>query len=160
MGELNPIYILSILKSMAYQIRNGKRAGNAELWNGTYTFFCPCLTWLIFDLCIFYTVFMKYVWWIYFLWGWWLHISPNFRVCARQQVPAKRFKIYHILFYIYKNPGHSLGKNIKLHEMKNKKTTWVFSYIKYGKFWSVSLEHFIKHKLPISEGVVWYLLTW
>ena len=23
-------------------------------------------------------------------------------------------------------PGHSLGKNIKLHEMKNEKTTWVF----------------------------------
>ena len=36
----------------------------------------------------------------------------------------------------------SLSKNIKLHEMKNekKKTTCVFLYIKYGKFWSVSLE--------------------
>ena len=64
---------------------------------------------------------------------------PNLRVCARQKVPAKRFKICHIL-YIYKNPkllfrfsfratldfylmnalglcqhrpGHSLGKTIK-----------------------------------------------
>ena len=32
-------------------------------------------------------------------------------------------------------PGHSLGKNIKLYEMKNeKKNTWVFLYIKCGKF--------------------------
>ena len=32
-----------------------------------------------------------------------------------------------------------------------KKTTWVFLYIKYSKFWSVSLEHFIEHKPLISE---------
>ena len=38
-------------------------------------------------------------------------------------------------------PGHSLGKNIKLHKMKNEKSTWVFLYIKYSKFWSVSLGH-------------------
>ena len=31
-------------------------------------------------------------------------------------------------------PGHSLGKNIKLHEMKNEEKTWVFLYIKYSKF--------------------------
>ena len=36
-------------------------------------------------------------------------------------------------------PGHSLGGKIQLHEMK--KATWVFLYIKYGKFWSISLEH-------------------
>ena len=42
----------------------------------------------------------------------------------------------------------SLGKNIKLHEMKNK------IYIKYGKFWSISLGHFIKHKPLISEDRV------
>ena len=28
-----------------------------------------------------------------------------------------------------------------------KKTTWVFLYIKYSKFWSVSLEHFVERKL-------------
>ena len=35
--------------------------------------------------------------------------------------------------------------------MKNEKTTWVFLYIKYSKFWSVSLEHFVERKHPISE---------
>ena len=35
--------------------------------------------------------------------------------------------------------------------MKNEKTTWVFLYIKYSKFWSVSLEHFVERKPPISE---------
>ena len=28
---------------------------------------------------------------------------------------------------------------------------WVFVYIKYGKFCSVSLEHFVEHKLFFSE---------
>ena len=36
--------------------------------------------------------------------------------------------------------------------MKNeKKTTLVFLYIKYSKLWSISLEHFVKHKYLISE---------
>ena len=35
--------------------------------------------------------------------------------------------------------------------MKNKKTTWVFLYIKYSKFWSVSLKHFVEHKPLIYE---------
>ena len=35
--------------------------------------------------------------------------------------------------------------------MKNEKNTWVFIFQKYGKFWSVLLEHFIKHKPLISE---------
>ena len=34
---------------------------------------------------------------------------------------------------------------------KTKKTTWVFLYIKYSKFWSVSLEYFIKCKPLVSE---------
>ena len=34
---------------------------------------------------------------------------------------------------------------------KWKKQLWVFVYIKYGKFWSVSLELFIKHKPLFSE---------
>ena len=37
---------------------------------------------------------------------------------------------------------------------KGKKITWVFVFQKYGKFWSISLEHFIKHKPLISEE--WY----
>ena len=32
------------------------------------------------------------------------------------------------------SPGHSLGEKIKLHEMKNIKTTWVFVFQKYAKF--------------------------
>ena len=35
--------------------------------------------------------------------------------------------------------------------MKNEKSMWVFIFQKYGKFWSVSLKHFIKHKPLISE---------
>ena len=30
-------------------------------------------------------------------------------------------------------------------------STWVFLYIKYSKFWSVSLENFVEHKPLISE---------
>ena len=31
-------------------------------------------------------------------------------------------------------PGHSLGKKLKYHEMKNEITTWVFVFQKYSKF--------------------------
>ena len=50
------------------------------------------------------------------------------------------------------SPGHSLGKHKVARNEKWKKQFWVFVYIKYGKFWSISLSHFIKHKLLISEG--------
>ena len=49
-------------------------------------------------------------------------------------------------------PGHSLGKIIKLHEMKKRKKLHGFSlYTKYSKFWSVSLENFVARKPLISE---------
>ena len=32
---------------------------------------------------------------------------------------------------------------------------WVFIFQKYGKFWSISLEHFIKHKPLIPEEWAW-----
>ena len=32
-----------------------------------------------------------------------------------------------------------------------KKIIWVFLYIKYSKFWSVLLEHFVERKPPISK---------
>ena len=49
-------------------------------------------------------------------------------------------------------PGHSLGKNNKVtRNEKWKKQLWVFVYIKYGKFWSTWLGHFIKHIPLISE---------
>ena len=35
--------------------------------------------------------------------------------------------------------------------MKSEKTTWVFLYIKYSKFWSISLENFVEHKPLIYE---------
>ena len=46
---------------------------------------------------------------------------------------------------------------------KMKKTsTWVFVFQKYGKFWSVSLELFIKQKPLISENCVAmkYVILW
>ena len=39
--------------------------------------------------------------------------------------------------------------------MKNENSTWVFLYIKYSKFWSLSLEHFVERKPLISEE--WYI---
>ena len=41
---------------------------------------------------------------------------------------------------------------------KTKKTTCIFVFQKYGKIWSVSLEHFIKHKPLISEE--WWSTTY
>ena len=39
-------------------------------------------------------------------------------------------------------------------KVKTKKTTWVFLYIKYSKFRSVLLEHFVERKPLIYE--VWH----
>ena len=39
---------------------------------------------------------------------------------------------------------------------QSKKTTWVFFFIKYSKFWSISLEHFVERKPLISKE---WLLT-
>ena len=52
------------------------------------------------------------------------HYTPlNFGVCARRKVPEKCFKICHISYTqsCRHRPGHSLGKNVKLHKMKNEK---------------------------------------
>ena len=48
---------------------------------------------------------------------------------------------------------HSLGEKVKLHEMKNEKNYvgFLFLYIKYSKFWSILLEHFVELKPLISE---------
>ena len=35
-----------------------------------------------------------------------------------------------------------------------KKTTWVFLYIKYSQFWSISLEHFVERKPLFSEECI------
>ena len=59
------------------------------------------------------------------------------------------FSQMNALVYVDISNTHSLGGKIKSHEMK--KTTWIFVFQKYGKTWSVSLGHFIKHKLLISE---------
>ena len=45
--------------------------------------------------------FLSHVWKHYLIWGricGQQHTPPNFRVCARQKVPAKLFKIWHILY--------------------------------------------------------------
>ena len=47
---------------------------------------------------------------------------PNFRVCARQKVPAKCFKIVDIW------PRHTLGEDIKEHEMQKGKSYFGFWY--------------------------------
>ena len=40
-----------------------------------------------------------------------------------------------------------MNEKVKLHKMKNEKTTWVFLYTKHSKFWSV-----LQQKPLISEG--------
>ena len=46
-------------------------------------------------------------------------------------------------------PEHSyLKRKIVQNE---KKTVLVFLCVKYSKFWSITVEHFIKHKILISE---------
>ena len=67
------------------------------------------------------------------------------------------FFIFHfVLLNFYPNefpglcwhrPGHSLEEKIKYHEMEKKLNV----FQKYGKYWSISLSHFIKHKPLISE---------
>ena len=77
---------------------------------------------------------------------------PNFRVCAWQKVPAKRWKICHIL-YIWKPKvvfsffSFIREKNKVARNEKRKQQLWVFVHIKYGKFSSVLLELFVEHKL-------------
>ena len=54
-------------------------------------------------------------------------------------------------------PGQSLGKNESCLKWRTKKTTWVFLCIKYSKFWSVSLEHFVERKPLIYEE--WHIVS-
>ena len=49
--------------------------------------------------------------------------------------------------YVDIDQGIHKGKKVA----RDKKSTWVFVFQKYGKFRSVSLGHFIKHKPLISE---------
>ena len=108
---------------------------------------------------------------IYFLCNWILHNCRNF-VFARRKIPAKRFKICHILYVIYTKtlscffyfsfcatlcnecPGpwrwhrpawHSLGKLAWNKKWKKQLWVFVYLYIKYCKFWSISLELFTEH---------------
>ena len=67
------------------------------------------------------------------------------------------FLLMNALVYIDIDQGIHYGKNKVARNEKRKKQLWVFKYIKYAKFWSVSLEHFIKHKPLISEE--WCIYT-
>ena len=104
-------------------------------------------------------------------------------VYAWWKFPTKRFKIYHILciwkpqkifpylisccsifslmnalVYVDIHQGIHKGKKIKVaRNEKWNKQLWVFVYIKYGKFWSISLELFIKQKHLFSEEWCWCL---
>ena len=53
-------------------------------------------------------------------------------------------------------PGYSLGKNKVAGIEKWEKQLLVFVYIKYGKFWSVSLKQKVEHKTLISEQWLLY----
>ena len=79
-------------------------------------------------------------------------------ICLKTQSCVFHFSFHATLFLspnecpglCQHRPWHSLGEKIKQYEMKNRKSNF-FVYIKYGKFWSISPIHFIKHKRLISE---------
>ena len=91
--------------------------------------------------------------------------ASKFAIFLEYKKPCSSFffKFHFVLLYFSPNEcpglcwrrlGHSLGKTIKLHEMKNEKKYTgfrLFVYQKCGKFWSILLGHFIKHKPLISE---------
>ena len=70
------------------------------------------------------------------------------------------FLVFHFMLLFPPNecrPGlcrHNRGKNKLARYERLKKTPWVFVFQKYDKFWSVLLEHLIKHKSLFSEE--WY----
>ena len=43
--------------------------------------------------------------------------------------------------------------------MKNKKTTWIFFFYKYGKFWSISPEQKVERKPLLSEEYKYTLVS-
>lgn len=54
--------------------------------------------------------------------------------------------------------GIQYRKNKVVRNERWQRQLWVFIFKKYGKFWSVSLGHFIKHKLLFSEE--WFMIFW
>ena len=60
--------------------------------------------------------------------------------------------LQNLLFFMYKKTRAFIRQKYKVARNKKwKKTTCVFIYIKYSKFWSVSLEHFVERKPVIYE---------
>ena len=60
--------------------------------------------------------------------------------------------LQNLLYFMYNiDQGIHKGKSKVAWNENEKKTTWVFLYIKYSKFWSASLEHFVERKHFISE---------
>ena len=51
------------------------------------------------------------------------------------------FSLMNALVYVDINQAIHKKKLKNARNEKQKKTTWVFLFIKYGKFWSISLEH-------------------
>ena len=96
----------------------------------------------------------------------------NNEVCAKRNGPTKHFKICYIScirhFFVFQfvqlllfplwMPWFILTyfraltrEKVKLHRMKNKKASWIYSYIKYSKFSSISLEYFVEHKILLLK---------
>ena len=51
-----------------------------------------------------------------------------------------------ILLYFMYEKTHAVFHFMQFKSCTKSKISWVFSYIKYSKFWSFSLEHFIESK--------------
>ena len=56
-----------------------------------------------------------------------------------------------ILLYFMYEKTHVVFNFMQFKSCTKSKISWVFSYIKYSKFWSFSLEHFIESKPFIYE---------
>ena len=66
-------------------------------------------------------------------------IPHNFKVCAQRNVPAKRFKICHILYMSMLTRALIREKYKVARNEKRKKQLWVFVYL--YKIWQI-LKHF------------------
>ena len=72
------------------------------------------------------------------------HVGSFFRFSFRATL-----YFYLMVYDLWRHrPGHSL---VARNEKWKKLPTWVFLLQKYGKFWIISLEHYVEHKPLISE---------
>ena len=64
------------------------------------------------------------------------------------------FRNKRFMFYDIDQSIHYGEEKVARNKKRKNYMSSVFIFQKYGKFWSISLDHFIKHKPPISEECI------